>query len=279
MRFLRGTLVVLLAVAAVLAAAVLSGPGGLPWAVQVTAVPAPPPPPPPPPAPEEPRDRPTAGVGAADRPLGRPQPPPAGGGAHGITSFQPDGVTPIAYDPCRVIRYVLRPEGAPAGGEELVHSAVRRISAVTGLWFVFDGYTDEPPADDRPVFQPDRYGDRWAPVLIAWQTEAENPDLAGDVVGQAGSNAVSLGDGPRVFVTGTVSLDGPQAGQIMGRRGGTTAIEAVVLHELGHLVGLAHVDDDDELMYPEANVQVDDLGPGDRTGLARLGAGPCVPDL
>lgn len=280
LRVLRGTLVVLLALAAVLATAVLSGPGGLPWAVRVTAAPgATPTPPPPPPAPEKPRDRPTPGIEAAVDPLGTPRPAPLGGGEHAFTSFQRDGVTPVAYDPCRPVHYTVNPAGAPAGGEELIHSAVRRIAVVTGLVFVFDGPTDEPLAHERAVFQPDRYGDRWAPVLIGWQSEAENPDLAGDVVGQAGSSAVSLGDGPRVFVTGTVSLDGPQSGQIMGRRGGATAVESVVLHELGHLVGLAHVEDATELMYPEAQQSVDDFGPGDLAGLARLGAGTCEPDL
>ena len=69
------------------------------------------------------------------------------------------------------------------------------MSEVTGLEFIGDGTTDE-PVDARPPDLPaDRYGDRWAPVLIAWETEAQNPDLAGDTVGEAGSVAVSLGPG------------------------------------------------------------------------------------
>jgi len=46
---------------------------------------------------------------------------------------------------------------------------------------------------------------------------------------------------------------------------------------LGHLVGLDHVDDPTQLMHVVSPVF--DLGPGDRAGLARLGAGPCVPAL
>lgn len=284
-RLVRGLVVVLALVAAVLAAGVLSGPGGIPWAVPVGAPPgaapspAPPSPAPPPPAPEQPRERPTPGGDRSRSPLGVPPPPPPGGGTHAFTKLQDDGVTPVAYDPCRPVRYVLRQQGMPVGAEPVVHEAVARISEVTGLRFVHDGYSDEPLVVDRPVFQPERYGDRWPPVLIGWQTEQEVPALAGDVVGQAGSAAVSLGDGPRVYVTGTVALDAPQLAPLLDRRGGREVMAAIVLHELGHLVGLAHVDDAGQLMYPEVQNELTDLAAGDLTGLARLGTGSCVPEL
>ena len=185
----------------------------------------------------------------------------------------------MAYDPCRVVRYALRPDGSPAGGEEMVHAAVARIGQVTGLVFVYDGPTDEVPSPGREPFQPDRYGDRWAPVLVAWQTEAEAPGLAGDVVGEAGSQAVSLDEGTRVYVTGTVTLDAAQFPGILGQRDGEATAAGVVLHEMAHLVGLDHVDDRTQLMYPETVPGVTDLAAGDLTGLARLGRGACVPEL
>jgi hypothetical protein len=218
-------------------------------------------------------------VEAAPYALGFPLWPPREGGPHGYLTLQADGVTPVTYDPCRPVHYVIRPDGAPAGGDEVVRSAIDRISEVTGLKFVDDGTTDEASTLERPIFQPDRYGDRWAPVLIAWETEAQNPELAGVTVGQAGSTAVSLGDGPRVFVTGTVSLDAEQLPGILDGRDGAAAARAIVLHELGHLVGLAHVDDPEQLMYPEADRFDRDFAAGDLTGLAALGRGPCVPEL
>ncbi|MDK3255158.1 matrixin family metalloprotease [Blastococcus capsensis] len=224
-----------------------------------------------------PTDRPTPA--GARTPLGRPPLPPPAGGAYAYASLQEDGVTPVTYDPCQEIHYVLRPDAAPPGTEGLVHDAVARITELTGLAFVFDGYTDEPLTGDRPPFQPERYGDQWAPVLIGWQVEAENPALAGNVVGEAGSTAVSLGDGPRVYVTGTVSLDAVQAPDILAEPDGAATLRSVILHELAHLVGLSHVDDDRELMFPEARRGVADFADGDRTGLAVLGQGPCVPEL
>ena len=283
LRAIRGLAVLLLVPVLVLVAAVLVGPGPWPWsevtpaavegALDAPAAPSVPA------TPTAAPDRPSAGVDEAPYPLGFPLWPPAEGGPHEYVSLQGDGVTPVAYDPCRTIHYVMRPDGAPDGGEEVVRSALERLSDVTGLQFINDGTTDEPSTIDRPIFQPERYGDRWAPVLIAWETEEQNPALAGDTVGQAGSTAVSLGKGPRVFVTGTVSLDAGRMPEILAFRDGEETARAIVLHELGHLVGLAHVDDPDQLMYPEARREVPDFAAGDLTGLAALGRGACVPEL
>jgi hypothetical protein len=234
---------------------------------------------PPPPVDASLRNTPVPGVEAAPTPLGLPAPPPPGGGAYGFVTLQADGVTPVTYDPCRPVHYVVGLGQAPPGGEQLVHEAVQRLSAVSGLRFVYDGPTDEPAVPQRPAFQPERYGDRWSPVLIDWQTELENPGLAGDLVGQAGSAAASLGDGPKVYVSGTVSLDATQLPEILDDDDGADVVRAVILHELGHLIGLAHVDDDSQLMYPETRSGVTDYAAGDLTGLSRLGTGPCVPEL
>ena len=278
---LRGLLVLTLVLLLSGGAAVLVGAGPWPW-TEITFDAAPDGPPAATPAPASsapPTDRPTAGVEAAPFPLGFPLWPPREGGAYEFLSLQADGVTPVAYDSCRPIHFVIRPDGAPAGGDQVVRAAIARLSEVTGLHFVDDGASDEATTIDRPIFQPDRYGDRWAPVLIAWETEEQNPELAGVTVGQAGSTAVSLGDGPRVFVTGTVSLDAGQFPGILAVRDGAATARAIVLHELGHLVGLAHVDDEGQLMYPEARRDDRDFAAGDLTGLARLGRGQCVPEL
>jgi len=279
---LRALVVVALVVFLAVGCAVLVGPGPWPWVPQAppaqtqedlpggepeaSAVPVP-------------TDRPAPGNEVARSPLGTPPPPPPEGGAHTFVAFQEDGVTPVAYDPCRPVHYVLRPDAAPPGGEQLVHEAFARLSEVTGLRFVHDGGTDEPATRDRELFQPARYGNRWAPVLVAWETEEQNPALAGEIVGEAGSVAVSLGDGPRVYLTGTVSLDAGTLPELLTRRDGPALVRSIVLHELGHLAGLGHVDDAGQLLYPKAREEVADYADGDRTGLSRLGSGPCEADL
>lgn len=62
---------------------------------------------------------------------------------------------------------------------------MERAAAGTGLVFIDDGLTDERWSKEREPYQPDRYGDRWAPILISWSTEEEEaPGLGGFYGGQ-----------------------------------------------------------------------------------------------
>ena len=44
----------------------------------------------------------------------------------------------------------------------------------------------------RAPYQPDAYGDRWAPLLIAWTTPEVAPQLKGKVIGTGGSTHLQL---------------------------------------------------------------------------------------
>lgn len=223
--------------------------------------------------------RPTPRTAASSTPLGKPAPLARRSTAYRF--LQAQGGRPITYDPCRPIDVVINRRTAPPGGVEITRRALREVSRVTGLQFrLQDDDADEKPSFGRESVQPKRYGDRWAPVLIAWTDPEQLPNLGGPVAGRGGSIAYPVGaPATYVYTTGMIAIDGPQVAEIMRRKGGRAVAQDVVLHELGHLVGLDHVDDPTQLMYPSGQDGVTGYQDGDLTGLARLGRGACVPLL
>ncbi|WP_193611340.1 matrixin family metalloprotease [Nocardioides lijunqiniae] len=190
-----------------------------------------------------------------------------GSGSYEFLATRPGTDEPVGWSSCEPIQYVVNTDGAPGDWEELVDDATERLSEASGLVFEDRGTTDDRDFEGRFGL-----GGRAQPVLIAWADEDEVPGLGGDVAGLAGP--ISRDDGMfQRYVTGRVVLDKEAFEEIESVRGGDEQREAIVLHELGHLVGLAHVDDPGELMHP--TTETTELGPGDRSGLAILGDAPC----
>ncbi|MDQ1641191.1 MAG: hypothetical protein QOJ90_542 [Actinomycetota bacterium] len=212
----------------------------------------------------------------AAAPLGSPALAPLGTGGYAFSMTNDDG-SPVTFDPCRPIHVVVRPDQQPAGGAELLLWALGQVSGATGLTFIMDGPTTEPPTRDRRAFQPERYGDRWAPVLIAW-ADASDPMLGFGVLGRAGPDSFGTNKaGSLRYVSGVAVFNGPEIdGQL--RTGDEEKARAVLLHELGHLVGLAHVADPYQVMYDTNAYPLSRYRDGDRRGLERLGLGRCFHD-
>ena len=175
---------------------------------------------------------------------------------------------PVGWDPCEEIRYRVNPDGEPQGGQALIDRAVERISDATGLAFEDEGATDE-----RPFPGGVKLFGRPDPVVIGWATAVEYPELAGPVAGLGGAVAERGGSGRSHFVSGGIVLD-VEAFTDAAVAQQPRVLEAIVLHELAHVVGLAHVSEPMELMFSDNTGQIT-FGPGDREGLARLGSLPC----
>jgi hypothetical protein len=201
-----------------------------------------------------------SGAGSTIR-LGTPAIAPGGQGGYTFLLSHGDG-SPVTFDPCRPIHVAVRPDNEPAGGRELLLTALAEVSAATGLQFLDDGATDEPPGRARAAYQPERYGDRWAPVLITWSTTAESPDLAGGILGRAGPDPFGRDQDDRRFVTGSAVFNGPALGAQLS----------------GHLVGLGHVTDPYQVMFDTNAYPLAGYRAGDLRGLEKLGLGRCFED-
>ena len=192
----------------------------------------------------------------------------ASGGTFAFTMTQPGSSDPVGWDPCQTVSYAVNPAGMPEGARPMVDRAIARISAATGLVFEDDGDTDR-----RPFTGPLVPFGGGRPVVIGWADALEYPGLAGGVAGLGGGAAEDGAQGRLRYVTGGVVLDVEvfTAANLAQR---PRVMEAIVLHELAHVVGLGHVSEPMELMFASSSGQVE-LGPGDREGLARVGSVPC----
>lgn len=230
---------------------------------------------------------PTSGAG---HPLGRPAPLPpgadqmkAGRDFEFLTIQANDPSTPVTYDPCRPIHYVVNDRTALPGSRQVLRDAIQQVSTATGLVFVDDGATNEVPVIKRELFQPQRYGDRWAPVLLAWSDEAELSILTPDSFGSGGSYAVtSPTRSRRVYVTGEVAFNGPTIAADLATfpaEQRTARLRAILMHYVGHIVGLTHTNDIKNILYHGHDGRATEWTVGDLAGLNAVGSGPCEPPM
>jgi hypothetical protein len=183
------------------------------------------------------------------------------------------------WDPCTIVRYRTHLDGAPAAMTGTVTEAVHRLAAATGLRFVDMGDTSY----SGTFADPDQHS--WpndADLLITVADEADAPALAGNTVGYTNIAHGSWTTTDARIDRAEVVLERQFVATAPTGFGTTQAGNAeLLLHELGHAVGLAHTSVAGQVMFPTlGSGQPPQYQNGDLNGLARVGAAKgCLPGI
>ena len=201
----------------------------------------------------------------------------AGSAAYRFLSLTEGSRFIARWDPCSTIGYRVNLAQADPGALGDVQEAIRRIANATGLRFAYRGTTAIVPAS-RPYYGPDYPAD--TQVVIAWTRpgvsqllprSADHPLAVGGSQWTYGFVDPQGGRWAKAM-NGFVVVDSTQHPPPGFGSNSYSARGKLLMHELGHVVGLAHVSDPAQVMYPVITTSAASWGNGDRTGLRILGS-------
>lgn len=177
------------------------------------------------------------------------------------------------WNPCRIINYRVNTTYGPPSALQDTIGAMNRIEQATGLDLEYVGKTDLIPQDQQGTYP---FGTQ---IIIAWASRAQSAMISGDNVAGVGG---PMGYGPTVdedgvpvvtWSEGTVVLNSAFNDHLDPGFGVGATVGKLLMHEVGHVIGLGHARGDEQVMYPTLlQGTPSDWGAGDLSGLQSQGA-------
>lgn len=175
------------------------------------------------------------------------------------------------FDPCKTVTYRLNTTRMPRGAAADIHQAFRMVGRATGLKFEYGGTSHVIPwrgsRSNRMVRPPSVSN---ADFLIGYATPRQVPALAGGVAGLGGPTAGTGYDSKGFVKTSEAHVALDSTSKVRGGFGRGFTRGELILHEIGHGVGLYHSMTPLQVMSYNT-LDNDRFGAGDLAGLRQVG--------